>query len=287
MEAKKLKTKKGTINKGKIKKTLKNVICRPDPVFWPAVSEGEGTSLSNALMEHRISIPDFKKPHWDELKLIPKNKRPKPTPLKKIDGLLFGISVCRCAIEKKECSAVLIEALVEPQMIVQSIIEACNSSNIPVVCLKDLRIITKNYFGIQTSCLGIKKDNLVKISNSVKEIYQKYKLQKKNENEMKSANVNENKSTNVNLESNKVLEKDMQMDIDMDQSHNPYLFRTDKKTRVFVPSNKQTNGESLKFVGQNFIKFSGQKIENKTDSKEYMRLMLKKITNNPNRKKIK
>ncbi|XP_047535519.1 uncharacterized protein LOC125069935, partial [Vanessa atalanta] len=277
MKAKKLKTKKGTINKGKIKKTLKNVICRPDPIFWPAVSEDEATLLSNILMEYRISIPDFKKPHWDELKLIPKNKRPKPIPLKKIDGFLFGISVCRNAIEKNECSAVLIEALVEPQIVVQSIIEACNSSNIPVVCLKDLRIITKSYFGIQTSCLGIKKDSLQKISNNVKEIYQKYKFQKNN--------VNDIKSESVNLESNKVLEKDMQMDIDMDQSRNPYLFRTDKKTRVFVPSNKQTNGESLEFVGQNFIKLSAQKIENKTDSKEYMRLMLKKITNNPNRKK--
>nr|XP_026496011.1 uncharacterized protein LOC113400585 [Vanessa tameamea] len=277
MEAKKLKTKKGTINKGKIKKTLKNIICRPDPIFWPAVSEAEATLLSNLLMEHRICIPDFKKPHWAELKLIPKNKRPKPTPLKKIDGFLFGISVCRSAIEKNECSAVLIEALVEPQMVVQSIIEACNSSNIPVVCLKDLRIITKSYFGIQTSCLGIKKDSLLKISNNVKEIYQKYKFQKNNVNEIKSASVN--------LESNKVLEKDLQMDIDMNLSSNLYLFRNDKKTRVFVPPNKQTNGGNLEFVGQNFIKLSVQKIENKTDSKEYMRLMLKKITNNPNRKK--
>ena len=34
MEAKKLKKKKGTISKGKIKKTIKNVICRPDAPFW-------------------------------------------------------------------------------------------------------------------------------------------------------------------------------------------------------------------------------------------------------------
>ncbi|XP_050348111.1 uncharacterized protein LOC126771962 [Nymphalis io] len=278
MEAKKLKTKKGTINKGKVKKTLKNVICRPDPVFWPAVSEAEATSLSNILMEHRIAIPDIKKPHWNELKLIPKNERPKPSPLKKIDGFLFGISVCHNAIEKNECSAVLIEALVEPQMIVQSIIEACNSSDIPVICLKDLKIITKKNFGIQTSCLGIKKDNLLKISSNVKQIYQKYQVQKKN--------VNESNSSSVNLESKKVLEKeDSQMDIDIDQTYNPYLFRIDKKTRVFVPNNKHTNEESNKFVGQNFIKLSVQKIENNTDSKEYMRMMLKKITNNPNRKK--
>lgn len=34
MEATKLKKKKNTINKGKLKKTIKNVICRPDPVSW-------------------------------------------------------------------------------------------------------------------------------------------------------------------------------------------------------------------------------------------------------------
>lgn len=33
MEAATLQTKK-TVNKGKIKKTLKNVLFRPDPVFW-------------------------------------------------------------------------------------------------------------------------------------------------------------------------------------------------------------------------------------------------------------
>lgn len=34
MEAAKLKKTKGTISKGKIKKTIKNVICRPDASFW-------------------------------------------------------------------------------------------------------------------------------------------------------------------------------------------------------------------------------------------------------------
>lgn len=34
MEAATLKKNKTTISKGKIKKTMKNVLCRPDPVFW-------------------------------------------------------------------------------------------------------------------------------------------------------------------------------------------------------------------------------------------------------------
>lgn len=29
-----LQKKKNTISKGKLKKTIKNVLCRPDPVFW-------------------------------------------------------------------------------------------------------------------------------------------------------------------------------------------------------------------------------------------------------------
>lgn len=34
MEAKTLKKKKTGICKGKVKKTIKNVLCRPDPLFW-------------------------------------------------------------------------------------------------------------------------------------------------------------------------------------------------------------------------------------------------------------
>lgn len=105
MEATKLKKKKGTINKGKLKKTIKNVICRPDPVSWyelfyirdiklgysfvlykcllhrPTVTEAEENALTSALIKHRINIPDLKKPHWNELKLIPKSERPKPQPI--------------------------------------------------------------------------------------------------------------------------------------------------------------------------------------------------------------
>lgn len=34
MEAKILKKKKTTISKGQIKKTIKNVICKPDQMYW-------------------------------------------------------------------------------------------------------------------------------------------------------------------------------------------------------------------------------------------------------------
>ncbi|CAH2093058.1 unnamed protein product [Euphydryas editha] len=280
MEAAKLKKKKGTLNKGKLKKTIKNIICRPDPVFWPTVTDAEENLLTSVLIKYRINIPDLKKPHWNQLKLMPKNERPKFKPIQKIEGFLFGMSVCRDAIENNDCSAILVEALVEPRIIVQSIIEACTFSDIPVICLKNLKILTKNNFGIQTSCLGIKKECLLEISKIVKEIYQKYKPKLKQ--------LPKNNSESVSLVSKQSLQKeDSQtvMDIANEPSRNPYLFRTNKKTRVFVPLDNTVSEKSSKFVGQHFIKLPAEQNENKVDSKNYMQMILKKISNNPNRKR--
>lgn len=48
----------------------------------PELTEEEGKRLESALKKHKIAIPEFKKPHWQDLKLIPKDQRPKPPKLK-------------------------------------------------------------------------------------------------------------------------------------------------------------------------------------------------------------
>lgn len=189
------------------------------------------------------------------------------------------MSVCRSSIKNNDCSAVIIEALIEPKIIVQSITEACISSDVPVICLNNLKTLTKNNFGIQTSCLGVKKGCLSEISKIVREMYEKHKPQIK-----ESPN---NISDSVNLE-NKQLEKvnsQKTMNVSNELSRNPYLFRTNKKTRVFVPSKKPASEEINKFGGQNFIKLPTEQNESNVDSKKYMRMILKKISNNPNRKR--
>lgn len=48
----------------------------------PLVSDNQKEILEAALNEYKVKIPQFKKPHWNELKLISKEKRPKPPKLK-------------------------------------------------------------------------------------------------------------------------------------------------------------------------------------------------------------
>lgn len=70
----------------------------------------------------------------------------------------------------------------------------------------------------------------------------------------------------------------------------PYLYRTSKKTRIFNPSGATKDKMDTNFIGQDFIEFSEKKdtsaIEN-NDRKAYMKMVLKKISNNPKRVKIK
>ncbi|XP_059052703.1 uncharacterized protein LOC131847226 [Achroia grisella] len=273
MEAATLPQKK-KLNKGKLKKTIKNVLCRPDPVFWPIVTDVHKNLVNKALLKNRISISKFKKPHWNELKLIPKEKRPKQPKIKKVDGLLFGISACCNAIQSGECSAVILEAEVNPRIIIQPILDTCCTSKTPVICLSELRKISAECFGIPTSSLGIRKNVLPNLTNEILEIAKCYKFKE-----------------NISLDDNEVDMIDMTSNEDITSRVNentkstvscPYLYRTNKKSRVFIPSNEIVTKVKKEFIGQDFIEVS-KKSENNTESKKYMKMILKRIASNPNR----
>ncbi|CAB3234198.1 unnamed protein product [Arctia plantaginis] len=175
MEASKLQKKKNTISKGKLKKNIKNVICRPDQVFWPEIMEDNRLRLENILNKYKVKIPEFKKPHWKELMLIPKENRPKPPKIKKVDGLLFGITECSHAIDKYQCSAIILESAVNPRIIVEPILEKCTLREIPVLCMRDLRKLTLLNFGVKTSCLGLRNECLLDVYNEIITMYTRLK----------------------------------------------------------------------------------------------------------------
>lgn len=161
-------------------------------------------------------------------------------------------------------------------MIIEPILEACNNNEVPVVCLEGLRKTCSSYFGISTACLGVKKGCLNEISDKVKELA-KDKVPKI------QAKV---KLENVEMSNTKL---DNPMEI-QDSSQCVYLYRTNKKTRVFVPhSEGDVKKPKMKFVGQDFIEFSNKTNEtsNKSDKKAYMKMLVKRISNNPNRVKVK
>ncbi|XP_073961367.1 uncharacterized protein [Choristoneura fumiferana] len=262
--------------KGKLKKTIKNVLCRPDPILWPVVSEENENTLRMALEKYKVDIPVFTKPHWKELKQIPKEERPKQPKLPKRDGLIFGVAQCCEAVKNTDCSAVLIESEVNPRFIIQPIIEACTSANVPIICLKNLRSTSLCNFGIKTICLGIQRNYLQELTNTITELLESYQtpIIKRNET-LEEMEVETALKTNIPLrsENNTVLA-------------NLLLFRKDKKTRVFVPPSENASIEAKKqFVGQDFIEFSGKSTKLEQNDVTFKKMILKRIANNPNRPK--
>ncbi|XP_068617946.1 uncharacterized protein [Battus philenor] len=288
MEATVLKKNKTNINKGKIKKTLKNVICRPDSINWPLISEDEGKELELILRKYRVEIPEFKKPHWKDIKDLPKNQRPRrPTP-KKVEGLVFGLSECRSLVDSNEVSALILDGEINPKAIVQPLIEVCRNKQVPILCMTGLRKISTANFGITTSCLGVKTDCLTSLVNKIVQISKLHKSKhiikthdpKDSENMEVEHNVND-----IDMKNSAMSEKFVPSVLTPVQCYT-YLYRTNKK-RVFVPPDIDKPTETTnKFVGQDFIEFS-----NNTDkvkgNKAYKNMVVKRISNNPNRVKVK
>lgn len=85
------------------------------------------------------------------------------------------------------------------------------------------------------------------------------------------------------------LKTDSPMDV-QDFSQCVYLYRTNKKTRAFVPPFQgEIKRAKLKFTDQDFIEFSNEtnELNNKSDKKAYMKMLVKRMSNNPNRVKVK
>lgn len=194
-----------------------------------------------------------------------------------MEGLIFGISECRTLIKNGESSSIIIESAVNPRTIIQPILEACSNNQVPVVCLEGLKKTCLTNFGIPTTCLGVRKGSLKEISDKVMELAK----DKTPEIQTKPAKMEDVKMTN--------LKTDSPMDV-QDFSQCVYLYRTNKKSRAFVPPCEgEFKKAKLKFTGQDFIEFSNKTNEpsNKSDKKAYMKMLVKRMSNNPNRVKVK
>lgn len=131
-------------------------------------------------------------------------------------------------------------------------------------------------FGIKTSCLAVQKDYLQELSDEINKIYKNYT---KPETKQIVMNCLQNEGLLQEIK-----KENLQMDVDVCC---PYVYRTDKKTRAFVPNNTTEDIKvSSQFTGQQFIKLP-QEDRSESKSKAYMRMILKKVTNNPNRVKAK
>lgn len=194
---------------------------------------------------------------------------------RRVKGLVFGLSECRNLVDNQQLAALIIENEVTPRVIVHPLLEACNKSSVPAVCLTGLKKISSSNFGIATSCLGIKLNLLKILTNKITEISKKHKPQDIKENSVINVCSIENNKQDINM-------KDSIENIETVSLY-PYLYRTDKK-RVFIPENAEKVKTSRDFIGQNFVAFSSNEVKKE---KSFKKMIVKRISNNPNRAKVK
>lgn len=199
-----------------------------------------------------------------------------------MNGLIFGLNQCTEVLNAKQCSAIIIESTVNPRTIVQPLIEACISCQVPVVCLTSLKKITSVNFGIPTSCLAVKNGFLQDLRNQIEELAKMHKTpqpQKEKDSENEKLKI---------VKSQEIMEIDnnIKQEIINIPTSFTYLYRTSKNKRVFNPSLEEPKEKKV-FIGQDFIEFTQKPEQKSSDNKAFKSMILKKITNCQNRIKRK
>lgn len=181
-----------------------------------------------------------------------------------MDGLIFGLTECQESIKRGICSGIMLDSEINPKLLAEPIIEDCCNHFIPHLSLKDFKKTSASYFGIPTSCLGIQKGSLFDIQNTLVDIfYQKCKPEKNEFN-------NEQKRS----------ESPMVVDDVTEIKSYPYLYRKNKKERVFTPSEYGATQDATKKSSEQNIGF----LENQLgDRKMFKKMILKRICSNSKR----
>lgn len=265
--------KKTIVSKKKPQTTIKNILCHPDELYWPAISERECDSIISCLQKYKTH-ETIKKVHWNQLKNAPKAERPKH-PRQQRTNIIHGISQCTRKIKNKSCKAILLDANINPQIMVRNILDMAVNVNIPVVCVPNLKRMSTNIFSFPSACLclnEISTDMDRELFGTIIAIAAK--LPKNNTVKLEECDRDKEKT---------FIHKD---DENLEQYCPPftYLRRNNKKTRIFIPesSNISNSIDQHKFSGQGFIKFN---VAESTQKSNFKGMLLKRVKNNAARKK--
>ncbi|KAG6445582.1 hypothetical protein O3G_MSEX004019 [Manduca sexta] len=149
------------------------------------MSEPQAKRLEVMFQRHKATINNRKSASWLEFQKFDQMYQPNALAVQittYADLFIFGMSECCNAVNKGMCWAAIVEALVSPRTIMLPIVERCLTSDIPIVCMADLRRITFGHYSEFTSCVGIRRGCLREIRNAILDISNQYKamqLQKK------------------------------------------------------------------------------------------------------------
>ncbi|XP_066594811.1 uncharacterized protein [Prorops nasuta] len=165
-------------------KGLKNVLALPQETYWPFVKTESCSKLKQVLTETLPVLKKSAKIPWLQLRKLNKEERIK---IKKealskethivnknvVTSVITGINAVTRAIEKNNICSVLLDAKVEPLLLVKHIIIMAQINKIPVLLIPILKNITVQTMEISTAALAL-KINVAKDENH--HFYPLYKM---------------------------------------------------------------------------------------------------------------
>ncbi|KAH0564118.1 ribonuclease P protein subunit p38-like [Cotesia glomerata] len=162
-----------------VKKVTRNVLAQPYEFIWPILkSDDEINELSDILKELLPKKKCKKKLSWTQLRKLSKEERKEVNKLSadeldvNVNKIILGVNAVTRAVEKKDICCILVEANVDPMLMIKHIILMGQNKNIPVVLLSGLKKICLEKIGFASLTIGLKKSE-AELNSHFYKLYEK------------------------------------------------------------------------------------------------------------------
>lgn len=151
-------------------KGLRNVLAQPQDKFWPIV-DAEKCSILEELLNRLM--PAIKRPSrsipWSQLRHMKKEERAQakkealivkeenvPNP-EIVGSIVLGINAITRSLEKENVCCILMEANIDPHLLVKHVIHMALNKKVPILMFPKLKTVTLNTIGFATAACALKK----------------------------------------------------------------------------------------------------------------------------------
>ncbi|CAL1674622.1 unnamed protein product [Lasius platythorax] len=265
-----LSAKKGPI------KGLRNILAQPTENYWPTVNIEQYPTLVTLMDE---LLPLIKQPKYKisgfMLRHIPKEKRilVKKEALEKestkfdrniLKSVILGINAITRALEKHDVCCVLLDANVEPLLLIKHIVVMAQNKKIPVLLLPVLKTVTLQKIGFATAAFAL-TNNVMQSSDNVFHALYKLVAEIFNDLEPSKCSLQLFKSDEISEESAMCEAESTSTDCDPTISKpersvtiftDVYKYRSSRKERAFVPPTVNKNPQVSQTRSDEFIALS-------------------------------
>ncbi|XP_020297273.1 uncharacterized protein LOC109861843 [Pseudomyrmex gracilis] len=267
--------------KKKSAKSLRNVLAQPRENYWPVVNVNQSPKLVTLMNK---LFPKLKKPvvklSASECKHMSKEERAAARIAKKeallkegssgedfSDSVIVGINRLTRALEKNNICCVLLDANVDPPLLIKHIVDMALNKSVPVLLLPFLKTVTLQTIGFASAAFALKRSVLhsqenvfcslyeliVEVSSNFKPPIRSLRLFEPTETSEESANCHP-APIKLEVKSEPILFTDV------------YKYRSSRKERAFVPPTTSESSQISRTPSNEFIALGDDPAENKKES---------------------